>query len=136
MILLDTNVIMYVIGQDHPNRAASRALLDRATRGEVNVAIDAEVLQEILHRYRAIDRWRDGLRAYDLVRRVIPDVVDIDGDVLDEARKLMEQHPGLAARDAVHAAAAILVGADALCTWDQDFAVVSELKCLRPDQVV
>lgn len=132
MILIDTNVFMYVAGTDHPHRASSLALLEQVARGRLDAAIDAEVLQEILHRYRAIGRWDDGRRVYDLVRKVVPDVIEVDGLLLDRARALMDRHPGLLARDAVHAAAVLEIGADALCTWDQDFQAVDEIRSLNP----
>lgn len=135
MILLDTNVLMYTVGAPHPLRAPSRALLARVARREVEAAVDAEVLREILHRYRAIGRWEDGRRVYDLTRRLLPEVVDLGGEVLDLARQLMERHPRLTARDAAHAAAAILVGAEAFCTWDRDFLAIPELRVRAPDQI-
>jgi predicted nucleic acid-binding protein len=60
VILLDTNLFMYAAGADHPNKAPAGRYLDRVASGEVETAIDAETLQEILHRYRAIRRWEDG----------------------------------------------------------------------------
>ncbi len=56
MILLDANIFMYAGGASHPNKAPSLALLEGVARGEREAAVDAEVLQEILHRYRAIQR--------------------------------------------------------------------------------
>ena len=55
MIFVDSNIPMYLVGADHPHKGASRSLLERAIAdGEVLVT-DADVLQEILHRYVAID---------------------------------------------------------------------------------
>lgn len=132
MILIDTNVLMYVAGREHPNRADSVALLQRVASGGLDAAIDAEVLQEILHRYRALGRFQDGRRVYDLVRALVPDVVDIDAATMDRAAWLMGRYPALTARDAVHAAATLEVGAEALCTWDADFDAIGEIRVLRP----
>ena len=47
---------MYLIGAEHPFKAdARRAIEDAIAAGEV-LCTDAEVFQEMLHRYRAIDR--------------------------------------------------------------------------------
>lgn len=136
MILIDTNVFMYVAGREHPHRAPSLALLEQVASGQVEAAIDAEVLQEILHRYRAIGRWSDGRRAYDLVRALVPDVIDVGAWALDHARHLMDRYPALSARDAVHAAAVLEVGADSLVTWDADFDLISEIRAVRPDALL
>ena len=86
MILVDANVLMYAAGAAHPNRARSVAFLEGVASGELDAVIDAEVLQEILHRYRAIGRWRDGAQVFDLARVVFPVVLPITAEVMDRAR--------------------------------------------------
>ena len=61
MIFVDSNIPMYLVGAEHPNKDGARRLLEQCiARGERLVA-DAEVLQEILHRYVAINR-RDAIQ--------------------------------------------------------------------------
>jgi predicted nucleic acid-binding protein len=88
--LVDTNVFMYAGGRAHPNKSSSKAFLRQVVNGSVSAAIDAEVLQEILHRYRAVNRWEDGKKAYDLTRGIMRNVVSITADVVDDARLLMD----------------------------------------------
>ena len=135
MILLDANILMYAAGAAHPHKAPSLALLDRVAGGDVDAAIDAEVLQEILHRYRAIGRWRDGRRVYDLARRLVVSVLPITAEVTDAARALMDDHPKLMARDALHAAVCRLSQAEAICSYDDDLDVVAGLRRLEPPDV-
>jgi hypothetical protein len=54
----------------------------------VDAALDAEVLQEILHRYRAIRRWPEGRSVYDLARQIVLIVIPITAEVVDLARHL------------------------------------------------
>jgi len=56
VIFVDSNIPMYLIGADHPNKAVARRLLERAITTGEKLVTSAEVLQEILHRYSAIDR--------------------------------------------------------------------------------
>ena len=135
MILLDANIIMYAAGVPHPHKAPSAALLERIARGEVDAALDAEVLQEILHRYRAIRRWKDGRRVYDLARRSVVTVFPITADVTDRARAIMDDHPKLMARDALHAAVCRVAGAEAICSYDTDLDVVEWLRRVEPPGV-
>ena len=56
MIFIDSNIPMYLVGAEHPLKGAARRLLEAGIgRGE-RLVTDAEVLQEILHRYWAIQR--------------------------------------------------------------------------------
>ena len=118
MILLDANILMYAAGADDPHKAPSLALLDRVARGDVDATLDAEILQEILHRYRAIGRWKDGRRVYDLARRLVVSVLPITAEVTDAARALMDDHPKLMARDALRAAVYRVSRADAICSYE------------------
>ena len=135
MILLGANIIMYAAGTPHPHKAPSAALLERIARGEIAAALDAEVLQEILHRYRTIGRWKDGRRVYDLARRSVVTVLPITAEVTDQARAILDDHPKLMARDALHAAVCRAAEAEAICSYDRDLDVVAGLRRVEPPAV-
>lgn len=132
MILVDTNVLMYAAGAEHPHKAPSVAFLERVASGEIDAVIDAEVLQEILHRYRALDRWGDALRVFDLARTIFPVVLPVTEEALVRAAALLDAHPRLMARDGVHAAVALENGLDGICSFDTDFDVIDALERIAP----
>ena len=132
MILVDANVLMYAAGADHPNKQPSVALLDRIAQESVDAALDAEVLQEVLHRYRAISRWTEGRKVYDNARQLFATILPISVETLDRARSLMDEHEGLSARDALHAAVVLIHGLDALCSYDQGFDRVTSIRRVSP----
>ena len=53
-VFIDTAVIMYAGGADHPMRTPSRQLLEAAVAGRIDAVTSAEVIQEIHHRFTAI----------------------------------------------------------------------------------
>ena len=53
MILIDSNIPMYLVGADHPHKIDAQRLLERCIADRVRLVTDVEVLQEILHRYIA-----------------------------------------------------------------------------------
>lgn len=136
MILLDANVLMYAAGRSHPHKEPSVALMERIAGGAVEAAIDAEILQEILHRYRSLGLPRDGFRLYDLTRTVIRTVLPVTDAVMDEARALLESHPRLSARDAVHAAVCLVFRADEFCSYDRDFDRIVGVRRVAPDELL
>ncbi len=132
MLLIDANVLMYAAGAPHPHKTPSVRLLERVARGEQPAAIDAETLQEILHRYRAIQRWDEGRQVYVLARQLFPSVVPVSAEVLDRARGLLDAYPTLMAPDALHAAVVLHEGFEGICSYDRDFDVITGLRRTEP----
>lgn len=132
MILVDSNILMYAAGADHPNKAPSIRFLEKVAREQMDVALDAEVLQEILYRYRAIGRWPEGRQVYDAARLLFPVIYPITAEILDHAKSLLEDFPALDARDALHAAVAFRYEAEAICSYDRDFDAVEGLTRIQP----
>jgi uncharacterized protein len=121
MILVDSNVLMYASGSDHPNKAPSVHFLRRVAAGEIEAIVDAEVLQEIIHRYRMLNRWPEGKEVYTLSRQLFPEVLAITGPVMDQAKHLADRDKSISARDAVHAAVVAHYKLEGICTFDGDF---------------
>jgi predicted nucleic acid-binding protein len=57
LIFVDSNIPMYLIGAAHPHKTEAQLILERLIAGGQRLVTDAEVLQEILHRYTAFDKW-------------------------------------------------------------------------------
>src|SRR5208283_4888278 len=121
MRLVDSNVLMYAAGAEHPNKPLAIAFLRRVAAGEIEAAVDAEVLQEIMHRCLALNRWPEGRVAYQLTRELFPEILPVTGQVMDEAKRLADKDSTLSARDAVHAAVAVTYKLQGICTFDRDF---------------
>jgi predicted nucleic acid-binding protein len=64
--LIDSNVFMYAAGRGHAFKKRAAKFLEKVAQGSFDAVIDAEVLQEILHRYRALVP-----RAGTLARRMV-----------------------------------------------------------------
>jgi hypothetical protein len=120
MIFVDSNIPMYLVGADLPNKGAARTLLERAiTDGEMLVT-DAEVLQEILHRYVAIDR-RDAIEpASAALLGVVDEVYPVERADGERARRIV-LGTRMSARDAIHVAIMRRRGVDRILTFDRAF---------------
>lgn len=102
-ILIDSNVPMYLVGGEHPNRERARQVLEIAIAARERLVTDAEAFQEILHRYVAINR-RDAIEpAWNALLRVVDEVHPIDLADVERARGLVLTSR-LTARDALHVA--------------------------------
>ncbi len=104
MIFVDSNIPMYLIGADHPNKPIARRIVERALADGERLVTDVEVFQEILHRYVAINR-RDAIDvAFEALSGIVSEIFPIDHDDVLRARTLVLTTPRLSARDALHVA--------------------------------
>ena len=118
MILIDSNIPMYLVGGPHPNKANAERLLEKLTLERQRLVTDAEVLQEILHRYSAIDR-RDAIQpAFDAIMRVVDEVFAVDQTVVERAKQIVLGYMQLSARDAVHLAVMEKNGIERILSFD------------------
>lgn len=121
MIFVDSNIPMYLVGQDHPNKAEARLLLREAIERGHRLVTDVEVLQEILHRYVAINR-RDAVQpAYEAVLGVVDEVLPVQLAHLLRARDVVLGSRAISARDALHVAVMEAAGITKIMTFDRGF---------------
>ncbi len=121
MIFIDSNIPMYLIGAPHPHKSEAQLLLERLIAAGQRLVTDAEVLQEILHRYSAIGKREAIGPAFQLLLDVVDDVLAIEkADVL-RAGEIARNRALLSARDSVHIAVMERHGIRSILSFDGDF---------------
>lgn len=131
-VFLDTAVLMYAAGAEHPLRDPCRAVLQRISDGDLEAVISAEVVQEILHRFTRIGRPAEGTAlaraALDLFAPVLP----ITHALMRRLPELVEAYPDLAARDLVHVATCLQEGIRDIVSPDRGFDRIPEIRRFDP----
>ena len=92
---------MYLEGAPHPHKANAQRLLEKLISDRQRLVTDVEVLQEILHRYVAIDRRGAIQPAFDALLGVVDDVL-ADRTVVERAKQIVLGYRQLSARNAMH----------------------------------
>jgi hypothetical protein len=134
MILLDTTVLVYAKGADHPFRDPCRKLIDAIAQGEIEATTTVEVLQEFVH-VRAKRRTRfDAVALGGDYADLLAPLLTVEDQHLRRGLSLFEHHEGLGAFDAVLAATALDSDANALVSADTAFSYVSNLPYVVPDE--
>jgi len=127
LIFIDSNIPLYLVGRDHPNKGRARELLDECFDAEKRLVTSTEVLQEILHRYVAIDRRNAIKPAFDLVNAIADEVYSIEPADVEQAREVLENHPDVSARDALHVAVMQRRGIGVLLSFDGGFDCIPDI---------
>jgi predicted nucleic acid-binding protein len=121
VILVDSNIPMYLVGAPHAHKSDARRLLEKVVSERQSLVTDAEVLQEILHRYAAIDR-RDAIQpAFDALMGIVDQVLAVDRSIAERAKQIVLGYRRLSARDAVHIAVMEHHGIEQIMTFDSGF---------------
>ncbi|MGQ0734435.1 MAG: type II toxin-antitoxin system VapC family toxin [Acidobacteriota bacterium] len=130
MILVDSSVPMYLVGDAHPHKHDAQRLLERLVIEHRRLVTDAEVLQEILHRYAAIQR-RDAIQpAFEALLGVVDEVFPVTLDTVKRAREIVLGSRALSARDAVHLAVMEHHGVRDILSFDRGFDGVPGIRRL------
>jgi hypothetical protein len=102
MIFVDSNIFIYAVGRPHPLKAEAQSFFIESSKKEKRLVTSAEVLQELLHVYLPVGRLETLDAAIQLAIQGVDQVFPIDSATVLHARNLVNQYPGLTARDLLH----------------------------------
>jgi uncharacterized protein len=127
VIVLDTTVLVYAVGDVHSLREPAQRVFQAIDRGSVQATTTVEAIQEFVH-VRARRRGRRDAaslgRAY---ADLLSPVLHPSEDDLVAGLRLYQRHEELGTFDAVLAASTMRAGAEALVSADRSFAAVRKL---------
>ena len=121
MIFVDSNIPMYLIGAAHPHKTEAQVILERLIASGHRLVTDIEVLQEILHRYAAIDRREAIGPALQVTLDIVDQVIPIEKPDVLRAAEIVRDPAFMSARDAVHIAVMERHAVRKILTFDADF---------------
>ena len=121
MIFVDSNIPMYLIRAAHPHKAEAQVILERLIASGLRLVTDAEVLQEILHRYTAIGRQEAIGPALQVTLDIVDEVIPIDKALVLRAGEIVQDRASMSARDALYIAVIERHGVRSILSFDGDF---------------
>jgi predicted nucleic acid-binding protein len=112
---------MYLVGAAHPRKVDAQRLLEQLIAEDERLVTDAEVLQEILHRYAAIERKEAIQPAFDAVLGVVDEVFPVEAADVERAKTVLAGSRRLSARDGLHIAIMERRGIRRILSFDSGF---------------
>ena len=101
---LDANVPIYAKGAGHPLKQPCAEIVLAVANGILPAVTDAEVIQELAHRFHAIGRQAEGALLAEEFLSVMTEVLPVTRSDAERSLRLLREHPRLSPRDAIHAA--------------------------------
>lgn len=132
MIVLDTTVLVYALGSEHPAREPSRRVIEAVGEGRLEATTTGEVIQEFVHVYERRRTRADAAAHGRSYAALLAPLISPGEADLEAGLDLYERHSRLGAFDAILAAAAIARGAQALVSVDAAFRKVPGLRHVDP----
>ena len=129
---LDTNIVMYAVGKEHPLKAPCAAVLRALEGSEIKAVTSVEVLQEIVHRYQVTGRLDLAQRIVGDLKVLCEEILPVDLVDLEQAVSLLRAYPAISARDALHVAVMRRHGIEQILSTDRHFDDVAEIRRLDP----
>lgn len=125
---------MYAAGTPHAYRDACQWIRTEIAGGRLQVVIDAEVIQEIPHRYGALGRFADAVNMANDVMTLVPQILPVTAADMRSAVALFGQYApqGVRARDTIHAAVMQNHGLTHIISPDGDFDLIPGLTRIDP----
>lgn len=132
MKLIDSNIVIYAIGREHPLRENCRVIMSEAYSGELDANVNVELLQEVLHYYHRRGATDTGLRVcHDLMTGFrVP--FTVNRETARIAADLLARHRQIQSRDAFHAAVVFENGLEGIISADRGFDGIFGLKRFDP----
>lgn len=121
MIFVDSNIPMYLVGTPHPHKIDAQRALEQVIAQGKRLVTDAEVLQEILHRYQSINRLDAVQPAFNALLGVVDDVYPVEAIDVKTAKDILLGTPRLSSRDALHLSIMRRRNIAQILTFDQGF---------------
>ena len=130
---IDANIPIYAAGRAHPLKEPCSQILLLAAEHPQAFVTDAEVLQELLHRYLALRLWPQGREAFWRFSDLMADRVEpVHVADVECAAGLADAHQQLSSRDLLHAAVMQRLGLRHIISADAGFDPLPGIERLGP----
>ncbi len=132
MWYVETSVLACAVGMRHPSRDDCVRLVEAVAQGSLEAAISSEVVEEllfVLYKRNMIDA---ALQLSGHLQSLFSDLVPVTHKELSAACGILERHPELSSRDAVHAACAIEYQMTGIVTLDERFEALDSVLVVAP----
>lgn len=132
MVVLDTTILVYAVGADHPLAEPCRRLIAAVEERRFPATTAVDVIQEFAHAYARRRPRTDAARLARRYAELLSPLLVFEREDLESGLRLFERYAELGAFDALLAAAAVARDSEALISADAAFRAVPRLRVVAP----
>jgi uncharacterized protein len=134
IFFLDVNVPMYAAGKAHSYQDACSWVMTQIAEGKLSVAIDTEIIQEVLYRYGSLREWSIATSMSTNLLKLVPTIYSVTQADIRRAVQLFSDYGprGITARDLIHVAVMQNHGLTQIISTDAHFDRIVGITRLDP----
>lgn len=134
--LIDANVPIYASGGQHLFKEPCVQVMQMIVEHPASFVTTSEVVQEILHHYRAQRQWSIMSEMFhEFVEAMHRRIEPVYAEDVVHAAEFADGHPSVSSRDLVHAAVALRLGVSHIISTDTDFDRLPVVTRLAPERI-
>jgi hypothetical protein len=129
---------MYAAGRPHDYKHACIDILSHIEKGNIEAAIDTEIIQEILHRYHSIGLHKEAIKLSWNILDLGIEILELKTKDLELALHYYEKYyrEGIYPRDAIHTAVMVNNDLTEIISTDKHFDKIEEVKRIDPKDFI
>jgi predicted nucleic acid-binding protein len=127
---IDTNILMYAVGSDHPLKQRCLAIVEGICAERIAAVTDTEVFQEIAYRYWRQNKWAVAQDILSKYESIFTEIFSIQRQLLSLYYSLLATYHPISPRDAIHLAVMQYNHVTRIYTADQVFAKIPFIEVL------
>lgn len=129
---LDTNILMYAVGSEHPLKSRCLDIFRKISEGEIVAVTDTEVFQEIAYRYWCQKKWETAVEVLKKYEVLFNEIYPVEQKDIHIYYDLLAEYDFLSPRDAIHAAVMKSHQITKIFTADRALAKLPFFKTITP----
>ncbi|RLD04166.1 MAG: VapC toxin family PIN domain ribonuclease [Chloroflexota bacterium] len=133
-VFLDVNVPMYAAGQPHASKDACAWIMTEIAQGRLAAVIDTEIIQEIMYRYEALERFQVAVTMSASLLTLVSTIYPISPADTQLTIQLFHRYAsqGIKARDLIHVAVMKNNGLTKVISADKHFDLIDGITRIDP----
>jgi len=130
-VYLDSNIVLYAIGEESRFRDPCRTLLQSVVNRDLVGETSVLTVQEVVHHRQRRGDAAPAAHGRDVLA-ICAATHPLDDAIVQMALRLMDGRPRLRTADAIHASTALAHGIETIVSADDDFDVIAGLERVDP----
>lgn len=135
-LYFDTNIFIYLFDATSIHHKSCQNLVNYCQEEDITILTCTETFQEIIHFSKNIKQPEKGLETANIAFEITDQIIPVTSDTIRIYLKQVAIYKNLKSRDIIHYAVCLENKLDKLVTLDHEFKKFTNIKILKPIDII